>query len=258
VATHRIDDQAFDGVDTLIYLAGATLSKPWTRTYRKEIFSSRVDGILLIHEWLSSHKHTVQHYIGVSGTGAYGHRPGELLREDSAPGNGFLGELSVAWERAHNRIPDLGIRTMLIRQGLVFGYDAPITEAFLKPMRFLINPIAGSGKQHVPWIYLDDLLDVMLLMIRDASLVGTFNAVAPGGLTNEELCNELKAAYHRRTLPTKAPAWLLRLMLGERAQLLLADTYVVPERLKEAGFQFKFPHFSHSAVDMAKKALARS
>lgn len=257
IATSTIDGAAFEDVDTIVHLAGANVGKRWTRKYRKEIVSSRVGGTKLLHRWLADHDHDISTFMAASGTGAYGHRPNEVLTEDSEMGTGFFSELSKQWEQEHSRIAKLGIRTIILRQGLVFGFDAPITEAYLNPMRFGINPIAGSGTQTVPWIHIADLVSAMHHMIRNAELSGTFHLVAPGRVTNKALCNELKSAYRKKTLPTKAPAWLLKVLLGERSQMLLADINASVDKLLASGFHFKFPGFRAAALEMAEKAQKR-
>lgn len=247
----RIDDRAFEGVDTVINLAGASVGKRWTKRYRQEIVASRVEGTRLLHDWLATHQHHVRSLIAISGSGMYGHRPGEVLTEESKPGTGFLSELSIEWEAGQSRFAELGLRTVILRPGIVIAHDAPVLKPFLIPMRLFILPVAGSGRQVIPWVHIDDLMSVFLMMLRDESLNGTFNVAAPDAISNREFCRQLRRAYRFKTLRTRSPAFILKLMMGERAMLVLADTHVTSEKLMRAGFHFQYPRFEQAAQEMA-------
>ena len=246
-----IDERAFEGVDVIVNLAGATIGKRWTRRQRHRIYSSRIEGTRLLYERLSSQLHNVHTYIGASATGYYGHRPGEMLDETASPASSFLGETAVAWEKEHHRMAGLGIRTVILRQGLVFGRDAVITRAFLLPIRFGINPVAGDGKQTFSWIHVTDLVRAMEHFINRTDLSGTYNVTAPHSVTNRELCDALKRAFGKRTLPTRAPSWFIRLMLGKQSELILGSRELSSQKLLDTGFLFRYTTFLDAAREMA-------
>jgi uncharacterized protein (TIGR01777 family) len=181
----------------------------------------------------------------------YGHRPGELLTEESSPGTGFLSELSVNWEEEQQRMAELGVRTVVLRPGIVLAHDAPVIKPFLFPMRFFILPVAGNGRQIMSWIHVDDIMQLFMTVISNTSLSGTFNAAAPEATSNKQFCQALAKAYGRRTLPTRAPAFLLKLLLGEKAMMLLSDTRVSSDKLMGTGFSFKFPRIKEAVEELA-------
>jgi uncharacterized protein (TIGR01777 family) len=176
--------------------------------------------------------------VCASAVGIYGDRGETLLDESAAPGNGFLADVCIAWEKAAQPAEELGVRTVSLRIGVVLAREggalAPISKAF----QFGLGGRLGSGRQWFPWIHIDDLVGLIRCALRDESWRGVVNATAPNPVRNAEWTKALGAALHRPTV-LPVPALALKLALGETSGELLGSRRVVPKRALELGFRFE-------------------
>jgi uncharacterized protein (TIGR01777 family) len=233
--------QAFDNVDVVIHLAGEPVAGGrWTKAKRQRIFSSRVTGTSHLVQAIRSLPHPPRLLISASAVGYYGSRGEELLRESSGPGHDFLADVCVAWEAAALAAAQAGVRVVLPRIGVVLGPDGGVMEKLLKPFRFGLGGKLGSGTQWMPWIHVEDLAQIFLFLNEHDTVSGAVNAVAPGPVTNAQFTTELGKRLHRPTW-FSTPAPLLRMVLGQFADIVLASQRVVPEVLSRAGFAFQYP-----------------
>jgi len=247
-----VHPMVLEGLDAVIHLNGASVGRPWTRRYRKEIVASRVettrglcDSLVQVHE-------PPPVLLVASAVGIYGSRDDETLVEASAAGSGFLAETCKAWENASAKVAAQGVRVVHLRFGVVLDRKGGALGRLLPVFRCGLGGKMGSGRQWMSWVSLRDAVRAILFLLERNDLAGAFNVTAPQPATNAEFTRALGAALHRPTLVT-IPAGGLRLGLGEMAdQTLLASQRVVPRRLLDAGFCFE-----DSEIGPALKALLR-
>ena len=236
-----IDQNCIDGVDVIIHLAGAGVAdKLWTDERKQEISSSRTQSIRLIYQLLKEHSHQVKKVISASATGYYGNREDELMTEESAPAGDFLGKCCIDWEQAVDEGEALGLEILKLRTGVVLTDEGGALKQLALPIKFGFGAALGSGKQWIPWIHLQDTIDMYLFGIENP-IVGVYNMVAPKPVTNQKLtlitAKQLRKPYW---LPN-VPAFILKLAFGEMSTVVLASTKVSAEKIEQAGFNFKFP-----------------
>jgi uncharacterized protein (TIGR01777 family) len=230
-------------VDAVVNLAGEPVAQRWNKEVKRRIYESRVEGTRRLVDALSQLKHKPRLLISASATGYYGDRGDETLTEDSAAGKDFLADLCVAWEREALRAEQFGARVVLLRLAPVLGRGGGILAKTLPMFRSGLGGKLGSGKQWMPWIHMDDLIDLFLFAAAQPDMRGPYNATAPEPATNAQFTHALSRAVHR-------PAWFsvpqaaLRLALGEAANYMVASERVLPKRTVDAGFPFQFPQLT--------------
>jgi len=225
--------------DWIINLAGASIFTRWSKPHKKEIFESRVKTTRNLVSALADGDRR-QLFCSTSAVGYYGARGEEVLTEDSPPDAGFLGDLAKHWEAEALKARDLGVRVVITRFGIVLGRDGGALGQMV-PMfkKFLGGPI-GSGVQWFSWIHQEDQARAFRFIQAHPEITGPVNFTAPHPVRNRDLARALGRVLHRPTL-IAAPAFMLRLVLGEFAETLLTGQQVLPKRLLDAGFKFKFP-----------------
>ena len=245
------DPEKLEGIDAVVHLAGESVSGlRWTDEKKKAIRDSRVLGTRNVVDAVSKLKHKPKVFVAASATGFYGERGDEEVTESSAIGNNFLAGVSREWEAESRRAEDAGIRTVLLRSGIVLSKDGGALATMLTPFRLGVGGVIGSGKQWMSWISLDDEIAVINFAIGNEILRGAVNAVSPNPVTNEEFTKTLGEILYRPTfLPL--PEFAVSMVFGEMGDaLLLASTKVIPKRLEDAGFEFKYPQLK-SAIEHA-------
>lgn len=237
-----LDPTTLDGFDAVIHLAGENIgSGRWTPEKKRRIYDSRVRGTTLLSNALAACAEPPGLYLCASAVGYYGDRAGDVMSEDSGPGRGFLAETCLAWEAAAGPARDAGIRTIHLRTGMVLSASGSALDRMLPPFRLGLGGPLGNGKAWMSWIALDDLVKLVTFCMKNTSLSGPVNAVAPCPVTNREFTRALGRALHRPAV-MPVPAFALRVLFGEMArELLLASTRAVPDRLQNAGFEWRYP-----------------
>ena len=228
------------GADAVVHLAGESVAGGrWTEAKKRRIRSSRVDVTRRLAEALPRLERPPRLLVSASAVGYYGDRGSEILREDSAPGPGFLAEVCREWEAATDPAARAGIRVVRLRIGMVLSRRGGALGAMLTPFRLGAGGPVGSGVQWVSWIAIDDLVGAILHALATESLAGPVNAVAPEPVTNRELARTLGRVLRRPAL-LPLPAVAARLLFGQMAdELLLASARVEPARLRATGFTFR-------------------
>lgn len=225
--------------DAVISLSGASLSHlPWTARYRDEILRSRVDTTAAIAHAIAQSDSPPASWVSGSAVGFYGDRPGEELDEDAGRGRGFLADVVSAWEDATG---PAAARTRVVhaRTGLVLAAGGALTPLVLTT-RLGLGATVGNGRQHWPWIALEDEARALLHLATASELSGPVNLVAPAAATSRQVTTALALALHRPHV-FRLPAFALRAGMGLAAEeLLLADQRAVPRRLREDGFAFRY------------------
>lgn len=230
------------GADAVVNLAGAPIAdRRWTPQRKELLRTSRVDSLRALVAALAKMSARPRVLVSASATGYYGNRGDETLTEASAPGNDFLSATAKDWEAEAIKAEALGIRVVRARFGVILSKDGGALPQMMRPFKFGIGGKLGSGKQWLSWITLDDTVAILRLALENANLSGPINIVSPQPVTNAEFTKTLAAAIHRPAL-FPAPAFALRLILGEMADaLLLSSQRALPAQLQKLNYQFQHP-----------------
>jgi uncharacterized protein (TIGR01777 family) len=236
--------------DIVIHLAGEPVAQRWTEESKRKIRESRVAGTRNLVQAMAKLTKRPQALIAASAVGYYGSRADESLVESSAPGNDYLAEVCTAWEREAAAAESLGVRVVRLRTGVVLDARGGALAKMLPPFRMGAGGPLGSGKQWMPWIHVQDLVELYRFAVMQP-VSGVFNATAPNPVTNAEFTRALGAAVKRpAVLPM--PAFALKMMFGEMGAVLLASQKVLPKAAETAGFRFKFPEVAGALADVLK------
>lgn len=237
-----IDAASLEGMEAVIHLAGENIAEGrWTDEKKRRIRESRVKGTRLLSETLAGLQQKPHTLLSASATGFYGDRGDEILTEQSASGNDFLAEVCREWELATQPAAQSGMRVVNLRFGVILTAKGGALKKMLTPFKLGVGGKIGSGKQYMSWIGIDDAVGVILFALETESLRGPVNVVSPQPVTNLEFTKTLGRVLSRPTI-FSVPTFAARLAFGEVADaLLLASTRVEPLRLKETGYQFKYP-----------------
>ncbi|MET1078328.1 MAG: TIGR01777 family oxidoreductase [Pseudomonas sp.] len=244
----ELEGQALDAV---INLAGAPIAdRPWSEKRKALLWASRVTLTEQLLDWLHGCEIRPEVLISGSAVGWYGDGGEALLSESQAlPGEDFAARLCAAWEAMALRGEALGMRVVVLRTGLVLASDGGFLKRLLLPFRLGLGGRIGTGQQWMPWIHLADQIALIDFLLQQDSAQGPYNACAPAPVRNAEFTRSL-AGVLRRPARLPVPGSLLRLSLGEMAGLLLGGQRVVPERLQQAGFTFRFTELETALQDL--------
>jgi len=237
--------QPLEPTDAVIHLAGEPVAQRWTPAARRRIRESRVEGTRRLIAALPAPPRV---FICASAVGFYGSRGDEILTETSARGTGFLADLCVEWERAAQ---DAQARVVNLRTGVVLGSKGGALQRMLPVFRLGAGGRLGDGRQWMPWIHREDLLDLIDFALANAAINGPLNAVAPNPVTNQEFTAALARALHRPVfLPV--PAFALKAIFGEMSSVLLASQRVIPKAAQDAGFAFHHPELGPALQEILR------
>ncbi|MBI1983064.1 MAG: TIGR01777 family protein [Acidobacteria bacterium] len=238
----KLDSAALEGFGAVVHLSGENIGKGrWTSARKTRIRDSRIKSARLLSDSLARLENPPKVLVCASAIGYYGDRGDEILREDSAPGSGFLADLCREWEAACEPAVRKGVRVVNLRNGVVLSDHGGALPQMMLPFRLFVGGKVGSGKQFLSWIALDDTLAVVLHAIVTELLEGPVNAVAPNPVTNLEFTKTLGQVIRRPTI-FPLPAFAARLVFGQMGdELLLASQRVEPARLAATGFAFRYP-----------------
>lgn len=246
----ELDGQA---VDAVVNLAGEPIAdRPWTAKRKAMLWASRVTLTEQLVQWLG--RQPVKPAVLVSGSavGWYGDA-GEVPVTEASPARvEYTHTLCDAWEAAAKRAASHGIRVCQLRTGLVLAENGGFLQRLLLPFRLGLGGPIGSGNHYMPWVHLDDMVGLIMLLISNPSCKGPFNATAPNPVTNREFARTLGKTLGRpAVLPL--PAFLLKGILGEMSRLLLTGQNALPEKALAEGYKFRFEHLDTALADVVKK-----
>jgi len=230
---------SFESIDAVIHLAGENvMGRRWSEQHKKNLLASRVSGTRELTEALEKAKNKPEVFISASAVGYYGNSE-EAVDEYSPSGNDFLAGVVKSWEDETKRVDPMKIRRVNIRIGLVLDGKEGTLAKMVVPFRYFIGGPLGSGKQWFPWIHIDDLVGLFLFALDNGNMSGIINGVSPNPVRMDQFCNMLGKVLHRPSL-FRIPAFLLRLVLGEAADVILSGAQVIPKRTLAAGYKFRF------------------
>jgi uncharacterized protein (TIGR01777 family) len=243
-------EREIDGADTVLNLAGAPIvDKRWSAARKKELILSRLDTTRALVAAIGKAKTKPKVFLSASAIGYYGPRDAESLDEKAAPGSGFLADLCREWERQARKAEAFGVRTVLLRTGVVLAPEGGALPKMALPFRFGMGGPIGSGKQIVSWIHADDEAGAILFALENQAVEGPVNLTAPNALAMTEFAKTLGRAMKRPSF-MPAPASALKLLLGERADMLLTGQRVRPALLEKAGYRFRFRTLDAALADL--------
>jgi uncharacterized protein (TIGR01777 family) len=240
--TGHIDRDALEGAFAVIHLAGEPIAQRWSAAAKERIMASRRDGTRLLAEALAGLRTKPEVFVSMSGVGRYGIRRQETLTESSAVSSeGFLGEVSAAWEQAVEPARAAGIRTTCLRTGVVLAASGGALRMMLPAFRFGLGGPIGNGRQQMSWIGLGDLVRLIVWCLDQPILPPALNAVGPEPCSQADFARALGKVL-RRPAFLPAPAWAVRLLFGQMGdETVLGDLRVTPEAALAKGFRFETP-----------------
>ncbi|MEW6510289.1 MAG: TIGR01777 family oxidoreductase [Bacteroidota bacterium] len=233
--------QHVESADAIINFAGEPLNaRRWSAAQKERIIRSRVDAATALHLAVAQATVKPTLVINASAVGYYGDVPDGEVSEIAPPGKGFLAETCVRWEEAAQSILGSSGRVVTLRSGVVLARDGGALRRMLIPFLLFAGGPIGSGRQWFPWVHREDLIRVITFLLEHREVSGPLNVVAPESVTMETFASTLGVVL-RRPSYLRVPAFGLKLLLGEMAEMLLTGQRVVPAKLRAIGFSFKFP-----------------
>jgi uncharacterized protein len=241
VEKQEIDVNAFKDIDVIVHLAGASVAgKRWTNEYKKEILDSRIKSTQLLANFLNNNPHGVKKIVSASAIGIYGDSGNKILTENSAYADTFLADVCIQWEAEVEKINN-SIQKAILRVGIVLDKNEGALAEIAKPVNFWLGAPLGNGKQIVSWIHVEDLCRMFQYAIENENIKGIYNAVAPKPVSNIFLTNEIAKILKKPCFLPPVPQFILSIIIGEMAAVVLSSQNVSSERIEKAGFTFLYP-----------------
>ena len=239
-----LDPEALKSCEYIIHLAGAGIAdKSWSKKRKKEIIESRVLSTDLLYNKVKETNTQLKAFISASAVGYYGQLTSDhIFVEEDESANDFVGKTCFLWEQAVERFEELGIRTVMIRIGVVMMAEGGALEKMAQPVRMGVGAALGSGKQFIPWIHVEDLIGIFSLALKEDDMSGPYNAVAPRPVTNNEFTKVLAKVMDKKLFLPNVPGFVLKTILGERASLVLKGSRVSSKKIQDKGFEFQYEH----------------
>ena len=256
-STGEIDIKAFQGVDAIIHLAGASIAQRWTKSNKQGIKDSRIKSANLIYESLERFRergnpHTIKHIISASAIGCYPSSQTKYYDEDyDGYATGFLGEVVNEWEAAISKFEKLEIQTTLVRTGVILDNEEGALPKILQPIKMCVGAPISSGQQWQSWIHVDDISRMYLHLIKN-QLGGVYNGVAPNPVTNEKLTKVSAQMIKKPLVLPNIPALVLKMILGEMSAITLESQKVCADKIMDSGFAFNYPTLENALSNILK------
>ena len=247
----EIDEQAVKEADVIIHLAGASVAgKRWSQEWKKEIYDSRIDSTQLLYESVKKYNPQLTKFISASAIGFYGWDTGDqVVTELQEKGEGFLADVVEDWEKEVKKFKDLGIKTSLLRIGIVLSTEGGALVEMKRPIDWGLGAPLGSGKQLMSWIHIDDLCQ-QFIHLMESQAEGIYNGVAPQPVTNKQFTKQLAKALSKPCFLPNVPPFMLSLIVGEMAVILLGGNRVSSKKIEDTGFNFRFPSLDSALKDL--------
>ena len=246
----EIDSACFDGVNAIINLAGSTIAQRWTDVNKKDILNSRIDSLKTLKDGLLNTNHEVTHIISASAIGIYPNSKTNYYDEDTLHiSNSFLGEVVEEWEAAADMFNELNITVSKVRIGLVLDNIEGALPQIVKPIKFGLGAVFGSGEQWQSWIHKEDLAGIFVYVLQH-KISGIINGVAPNPVTNSELTKVVAETLSKPLFLPNIPKVAMKLVLGDMHILLFESQRVSSKKIEDEGFEFNFANLKPSLVDL--------
>lgn len=251
VTRQFIEEDAVLHADYIVHLAGENIAGArWSKKRKQAIIDSRVQSVQLIYTVLKKNNKKIEVFVSASAVGIYGAVNGEeICTEETLPAHDFLGLTCQKWESRVDYIENLHIRCVKIRTGLVLGKNDGFLNKLLPFFKMRLGSALGSGKQYMPWIHVNDLCAIYLMAIENPEMNGSYNAAVNDNMTNAVFSKTLAKVLGYSIWLPNVPAFLIKIALGEMAQLLLTGRRVSSEKIEKLGFQFQFKKLEKALKD---------
>lgn len=249
-----MDERALKGITHIIHLAGAGIAdKPWSPSRKQEILESRVKPLQLLSSVLAKRNQRIEAIISSSATGYYGAVTADrIFQEADPPATDFLGTTCKMWEDAVQLFKPLADREVRIRTGIVLMKNGGALPKLAKPARLGFGAAVGTGKQWMPWIHIDDLVNIYSQAVVNDKLFGPFNAVAPEHATQTTMIQKIGRSLNRPTFLPAVPKFMIRTVLGEMALVITEGSRVSAQKLLDIGFEFRYPRLQPALNNLLK------
>lgn len=248
----KIDENCIQGVEAIVHLAGASISKRWTNSYKQELIESRVLSANLLFSLLKKTPNQVQHFVSASGTAIYPDSTTNIYDESSQLiDTSFLGQVVVKWEESADQFHLLNLKVTKLRTGVVFSNQGGALLEMIKPIKNYVGSGFGSGKQIQSWIHLTDVVQLYYFVLQN-HIEGIINAVAPQTVTNQEQTKTIAKYLKRPIWLPNVPQFVMKAILGDMHVLLFNNKNIVPKRALELGFKFQFPTLDKALENLLK------
>ncbi|MDP1800601.1 MAG: TIGR01777 family oxidoreductase [Bacteroidota bacterium] len=255
ISKDYIDEKAFEGVESIIHLAGTPIAdKRWTHEYKKQIIDSRVKSSELLFNCISKNKFPIHTLVGSSAMGYYGAMQSEkLFLETDNAGTDFLAETCVLWEKSYEPFINSEIRTSIIRTGIVLSKQSGAYAKMAPVFKLGFGAAIASGKQYFPWIHIHDIAAIFVHALSDQKVSGIYNGVASELITNKEFSKQLAKSFNKPFFLPNVPAFILKIVMGEGSVMVTQGLKISNQKIKDTGFKFKF-----ESVETALQSLVLS
>jgi uncharacterized protein (TIGR01777 family) len=242
-----------NGKDIVINLSGATIGgRRWSKKNKKEIIESRIGTTKVLADAISKADNKPQTFICASAIGYYGTSETEVFTEESPPGNDFLAGICKQWENESANVENYGVRGVNVRTGVVLEKNEGALAKMLLPYRFFVGGPLGTGKQWLSWIHIIDLINIYLMCIDDQRFCGAVNATAPNPVKMKEFSRTLGKVLKRPAI-FYVPEFVLKLIFGKSAETVINGQKVLPEKILNASYNFKFPKIEEALLNLLIK-----
>lgn len=249
-AQNELDAAAFEGITAIVNLAGSTVAKGWTPSYKKTILESRIKATQILLQTLQKIKHEVTQYISASGISIYPSSTQHLYtEEDSQMSDSFLAKVTLEWEAEADRFEALNIKVAKVRTGIVLGREEGALPKIAKPIKMGVGALLGSGDQWQSWIHLKDIAGIYLLLLTN-QCSGVFNGVGPSPVIHKKMAQIIAAHFHKRLWLPKIPGFMVKLLLGEMGTLALESQLVSAQKIIEEGYHFRYVNLEKAIEDL--------
>jgi len=238
-----LDEKAINSADYIINIAGENIGeKKWSSKRKKEIIESRVESNNLLFKKVTEQNKKIKAFISASAVGFYGMTTSDKIYvENDLPANDFLGLVCNNWENSCNSFEKIGIRTVKIRTGVVLNSGEGALSKMMLPIKIFVGSALGTGNQFIPWIHIEDLCNIYLKAVTDENMNGVYNAVAPEHISNKEFTQILAGMLKKPIILPNLPAFVLKIILGEMAKIVLEGSRISSKKIENLGFHFKYP-----------------
>jgi uncharacterized protein (TIGR01777 family) len=247
---NEIDIDCFEDVEVIINLAGASIAKRWTKSYKKEVLDSRLQSLNLLFNTIKENSISIKQLVSASAIGIYPDSKTNYYEETFNDfGTDFLAEVSSKWEKAALQFKQLNINVSLIRIGIVLSNNGGALPKLVKPIKNFVGTPLGKGSQWQSWIHIEDLAKLFLYVINK-KLIGVINGVAPNPVKQRELVKTIGKTINRPILLPKIPSFVLKLLLGDMSTVVLESQRVSSQKAENLGFQFRYHHLQPALEDL--------
>lgn len=248
-----IDPKALEGVTHIINLAGEPLAQKWTEASMKRMYDSRVNAIQTLYNAIEGLKDQPMAFISASAVGYYPSSYTAQYTEEHESGSDFLARITVAWEREAKLMANFGLREVRLRIGIALDAKGGALNELLPTIRFGLGAPLGTGKQWMPWIHIDDLARMFVYAVENEHLQGVYNACGPNPVTNKTMVKTIGQVLKRPVFLPPVPGFILRMILGKMAQIVLSSTHVSSSKISSAGFEFQFPELKPALENLLQE-----